>query len=246
MFCKHCGKEVADGALFCASCGQPTGAAPAPAAAPAAPAQLPAFLKNLLDQVKAILNPPKAIGLAAQSKGLEGIVGLGLFYLIYVFSRVVEAYQGSMGDFYYADGQVTMTVDVSRYVGFGGMFAISLGMGIVYLGFLYAAFFGVVSIATGKVLNPLTCMNILGIALLPSVAAMIVNFGFGFLWTPLASLMSLIATLFLYISLYTAVEKTEHKPVRPYFWIYVALMGAAVVLAEFINNVIYGAYIKLL
>lgn len=42
MFCKQCGKEVAEGAAFCPECGASLGGAPAPAPAPApvAPAQV--------------------------------------------------------------------------------------------------------------------------------------------------------------------------------------------------------------
>lgn len=40
MFCKQCGKEVADGTAFCPGCGASLGDAPAPAPAPAAPVRV--------------------------------------------------------------------------------------------------------------------------------------------------------------------------------------------------------------
>lgn len=41
MFCRVCGKEIADGAKFCLYCGTPSAAAPVAPAAPAAPAPAP-------------------------------------------------------------------------------------------------------------------------------------------------------------------------------------------------------------
>lgn len=223
MFCKFCGKELADDAKFCASCGNPVATAAPAATAP----QMPAVFGEFVEMLKGLLNPAEGIGIAAKSTGYAGAIGIGLYYFVYLFFNCVAAYQDGYG----------------RYVSFGGMFAISLAMGAIYLALIFLAFFGVVSFASGKVANPFACMNVFGVALMPSVAAMILNFGFGFVWSPLANFFYTIGAIALWLILWFAVGKLEEKPVRNYFWIACAAFACAEVLANFINNKIMIAYL---
>lgn len=220
MFCKFCGKELADDAKFCASCGN---AVSAPSTAP----KMPAVFGEFVEMLKGLLNPTEGIGIAAKSTGYAGAIGIGLYYFVYLFFNCVSAYQNGLG----------------RYASFGGLFAISLAMGAIYLALIFLAFFGVVSFASGKVANPFACMNVFGIALMPSVAAMILNFGFGFVWSPLANFLSTAAAIALWLILWFAVGKLEEKPVRNYFWIACTAFAFSEVLANFINNKIMIAYL---
>jgi len=223
MFCKHCGKEVADGALFCASCGQPVQASNPPTPQP----QMPPILKSFLDLLKGLMNPEQGIGLAAKCTDYAGAIGIGLYYFIYVFARSVEAYQDGLG----------------RIVTFGGMFGISCAMGAIYLVLMLIAFYGVMSYAANKPANPFVCLNVFGIALIPATVAMILNFGFGFVWDPLASFLTTIGNLFLYLVLYFSLGHMGEKPARNPFWVYCVAIAFAVVLSAFINGEIYAAYL---
>ena len=222
MFCKHCGKEVADGAKFCTACGQPTGEA-----RPASSAGLPPIVESFIDQIKGIANPTEAVGLAAKSVDFTGIIGIGLFYLVYLFYNTISAFQASYSD----------------VVGFGGMFAISLAMGAIELALLFGAFYGVSFVAYGAMPNPTAVINSFGFALIPSVVAMCLNFGLGFVWSPLANFVSTAARIFMWLILYVSVQKGETKPVRSYFWVFCGAVAFASVLASFINNEIYSAYL---
>lgn len=224
MFCKHCGKEVADGAKFCAACGQPTGEAPRTSGT-----GLPPIVDSFVSQLKALVNPTEGIGLAAKCPDFTGVIGIGLYYLIYVFYNAVSAYQSDY---------------TSSIVGFGGMFGISCAMGAIYLALLAIAYFGTCFVAQGGMPNLASCVNSFGYALVPATFAMVLNFGLGFVWDPLASFVSTIGTVFLYLALYVAVQKMEAKPVRSYFWVFCVAIAFAVVLANFINGEIYSAYIN--
>ena len=214
MFCKHCGKQLPDNAQFCDGCGQSTGAVKP------ASAGMPPFIQSFLDQIKALVNPTEAIGLAAKSTGFEGVIGLGLYWLIFALYNAV--------------------VTDSVYTNFGALFGLSLVTGLLYLGFVYGALFGISFLATGKPANPLTVMNILGLALIPATVANLINMGFHFAWWGLESFLADIAFLFLILILYVAVQKME-KPVRSYFWIFCVGLALAFVLSDVFGDLIMDA-----
>lgn len=226
MFCKHCGKEVADGAKFCAACGQPTGEAPRAAASSAT--GLPPILDSFLSQLMGLKNPIEAMGLAAKEVNFTGIVAMGLYFLVYVFYTTFSFCRGQYGGI----------------IGFFGMFGISCAIGSIYLLLMLCAFCGMNFFAQGKVPNIATCINTFGLALIPSAAGMILNFGCSYIWDPLTSFISSIGSASLVLLLYVAIGKMEEKPVRNYFWLFCVVFAFASTLSTIINNEIVTAYVR--
>ncbi|MBP3300810.1 MAG: zinc ribbon domain-containing protein [Clostridia bacterium] len=215
MFCKNCGKQLPDDAQFCDGCGQPTGAVKP------ASAGMPPFVKSFLDQLKALVNPTQAIGLAAQSTGFEGVIGVGLYWIIFALFNAL--------------------VMDNEFLNFGALFGLSLVTGLLYLGFTYGAIYLISFLSAGKAPNPFTALNVLGLALIPTCVANLVNMGFHFAWWGLESFVSDVAYIFLILILYVAIQKMG-KPVRSYFWIFCAVLALAFVLSAIFSDLILGAY----
>lgn len=226
MFCKHCGKEVADGAKFCAACGQSV--ADAPRTATSSATGLPPILDSFVAQLMGLGKPMDAMGLAAKATDFTGMVAIGLYFLVYAFYSTFSYCQGQYGGL----------------VGFFGMFGISCAMGAIYLILMLGSFCVLNFFAQGKVPNIASCINTFGLALIPVTASMILNFGCSYIWDPLTDFVSAIGTAALILLLYVAIGKMEEKPVRNYFWIFCVAFAFASTLSGVINSEIVTAYIR--
>lgn len=103
MFCSQCGAQTPDGSPFCASCGQPTGAAQsAPGPSPDAAQTPPAIAQPPTAQP--LPPPPQAAAAAPKSKMVAALLGIFVgafgvhrFYLGYNPIGIAQLVLGVLG-----------------------------------------------------------------------------------------------------------------------------------------------------
>jgi uncharacterized RDD family membrane protein YckC len=85
MFCSRCGGNVAEGAAFCSSCGQPVAGHPVPPSGPAPAAPAPAYA------------PPAQTGWQAPAAPLTAAyAGFWLRFVAWIIDRIVLQFAGSI------------------------------------------------------------------------------------------------------------------------------------------------------
>src|SRR5665648_560688 len=96
MFCTKCGKEIADGSVFCPLCGQPSNGPAAPAAK--APSELGANISSFFkDYFK---NPIEAVSSRAKdSFWLFGLISICAYILVHFFVSLFSGYEGYVAQY---------------------------------------------------------------------------------------------------------------------------------------------------
>ncbi len=252
MFCKNCGKELTNDAKFCNACGTPAEAvAPSgegsgvyvpPAAQPQANTiTIPPIFANFLPELKALFskNPTKIASVAAKSTGFEWAIWAFVSLFSFAFSAAVFPLQlikdmaGSMG------GSVMEYLEYP----FGGIFGISLLIGLIAYVVFGAGFWGLNCLVHKKLIHPCKTLNLFSCALIPLIAAQLLNMLLGLMWIPLTVYTILFAVIFLVVLLYVGIQRVEKMETSP-AWLFTAVVALLMGLVLLIGGSIYGAVIK--
>lgn len=250
MFCSQCGKEVPEGAAFCAGCGTPVGAAPAAPAAPVATAEAkPSAVMKVLNSFLAILkgvfsgDVVKTVGAQAKNTGFEWIVGIALTVLTFTVamsvnflqgvSQLVKGIAGGMGS------------QLMEYIGFPflGIFGVSLLIGLITTGAVVAGMWLLAKLVAKKNVSWFSVLNLVATATLPLSACYIVNMLLGLIWLPLPIIVSVVALMMTVVLLYIGFQKLE-KPVLAPFYPFTALIAAVTIVALLLSYLLYGSVLS--
>ena len=187
MFCSKCGAQLPDGAAFCGSCGNPTGAnAQQPKQASGnALNGMPPILGNLLKRVIGFFTGTRQEAVVLDSvkdTTWSGAILAGVGVLVFIFTQLLNAvhflrsYLQVMG-LDYGDAQKM----ASRNAEIWPAFWMSLLFAVVYAVVLVGGTFLMVKMLKGN-LSILNVVNIAAYASLPVIAISILNLVFGFIW----------------------------------------------------------------
>lgn len=250
MFCKNCGKELTNETKFCDACGTPVetpvqsaeGAGAAPAGqGTATTITIPPIFANFLPELKALFskNPTKIVSVAAKSTGFEWAIWAFVSLFSFAFSaalfplQIIKDLAGSMG---------SSVMDYLEYP-FGGLFGISLLIGFISYLVFAAGFWGLNCLVHKKMVHPCKALNVFSCALIPLIAAQLLNMLLGLMWIPLTVYTVLFALILLVVLLYVGIQRIEKLETSP-AWLFTALIALLMGLVLLIGGSIYGAVIK--
>lgn len=204
MFCSKCGKELPEGAAFCASCGNPTGAtAQKPKQTNDSLQGMPPILGNLLKRVVGFFTGARqeaVVADAVKDTTWSGAILAGVGVLVFIFTQLLNvihflrAYlQMSGAD--YGEAQKY----ASRLAEIWPAFWMSLLFAVLYAGALVGGTFLMIKMLKGN-LSILNVVNVAAYASLPVIAVCIANLVLGFIWGLLPMILfaaAMIASLYL-------------------------------------------------
>ena len=213
MFCSKCGAQLPDGAAFCGSCGNPTGAnAQQPKQASGnALNGMPPILGNLLKRVIGFFTGTRQEAVVLDSvkdTTWSGAILAGVGVLVFIFTQLLNAvhflrsYLQVMG-LDYGDAQKM----ASRNAEIWPAFWMSLLFAVVYAVVLVGGTFLMVKMLKGN-LSILNVVNVAAYASLPVIAVSILNLVFGFIWGLLPMLFMAVAMVASFYLIYRAVSET--------------------------------------
>jgi hypothetical protein len=212
MFCSKCGAQLPDGAAFCGSCGNPTGAnAQQPKQASGnALNGMPPILGNLLKRVIGFFTGTRQEAVVLDSvkdTTWSGAILAGVGILVFVLTQLVNAsapvrsywqlFGADFGDAFEAASETTAL---------GAAFLLSLLFAVVYAGALVGMTFVMVKMFKGN-LSFLNVVNIAAYASLPVVAICIPNMLFGLLWGVLPMILFAAAMMASFYLIYRTVSE---------------------------------------
>lgn len=215
MFCPKCGKELPEGAAFCASCGNPTGAnAQQPKQANSAAATLqgmPPILGNLLKRFIGFFTGVRQEAVVLDSvkdNTWSGAILAGVGVLVFIFTQLLNVIHGvraflQLNGADYGEAQKMAT----RYTEIWPAFWWSLLFAVVYAVALVGLAFLMVKMMKGN-LSILNIVNIVSYASLPVIAISIANLVLGFIWGLLPLILLLTAVIISLYLIYRAVSES--------------------------------------
>ncbi len=160
-FCRNCGNQLSDDAVFCANCGTPVAGQSQPQQAPAQPQQAPAQPQQ----------PQQPVNIDAdvqQNRGIAWLAYMGLLLLIPLFARKKSEYC----QFHVKQGATLLATEIAYLIaksiilliidlptreviwgytihsGFYNAMAVIFNLGYIF--FTVIAIIGIVNAATGK------------------------------------------------------------------------------------------------
>ena len=258
MFCKNCGKELTNDTKFCNACGTPVEVAqPAveeptvyippvtqPAVVPASQGTtitIPPIFANFLPELKALFskNPTKIASVAAKSTGFEWAIWALISLFSFAFSaalfplQIIKDMAGSIGSS--ALGELEYP--------FGGLFGISLLIGLISYVVFAIGFWGLNCLIHKKLIHPCKSLNVLSGAMIPLIIVQLLNMVLGLMWIPLTVYTTLFAVILLVVLLYVGVQRIEKIETSP-AWLFTAIVALLMGLVLLIGGSIYGAMIE--
>ena len=256
MFCKNCGKELTNDTKFCNICGTPVEAVPTteestvyipPVPQPAATSApqgttitIPPLFSNLLSELKALFskNPTKVASVAAKSTGFEWAIWAFLSLFSFAFSaaifplQIIKDLAGSIGS----------SLGEMEYP-FGGLFGISLLIGLISYVVFALGFWGLNCLVHKKLIHPCKTLNVLSCAMIPLILVQFLNMILGLMWIPLTMYTTLFGVVLLVVLLYVGIQRVEKIETSP-AWVFTAIIALLIGLVILIGGSIYGAVIK--
>ncbi len=260
MFCKNCGKQLAEGTKFCDGCGAPIESAPAqqpaqqgfaPAQQPAqqgfAPAQQPVpaapnpMFTNFAAAIKGFFSPQvvKAMGVAAKSKTLEWIFFVIASVLSFALSATIDIRH--MLSSLLPDFAGASTV-VNYLLPFFSLFGINLLIGLLTYVAVACGIWVVTACVYKKQVAFFAVLNMVGFASIPLTLVSIVNMVAG-LWLPLGIVLFIAGVIMSCVLLYIGIQKLEKLDKTPFFS-YSIVMLIVVVVALLATFLLYKAMIS--
>ncbi len=210
MFCSKCGKELPEGAAFCASCGNPTGATAPKTNQNASLNGMPPILGNLVKRVVGFFTGARQEAVVADSvkdTTWSGAILAGVGILVFIFTQLVNVtalvrafaqYTGvDYGDAFKA---------ASRSVETWPAFWLSLLFAVIYAVVLAGMTFVMVKMMKGN-LTFLNAVNVAAYASLPVIAITIPNMLFGLIWGLLPMFFMAVAMLVSFYLIYRTVSE---------------------------------------
>ena len=243
MYCKNCGNKVAGDAKFCAVCGATVGGEETfiPASEQSTTITIPPIFAKFLPEMKALFskNPTKMVSIAAKSRGLEWVIWAVLSLFTYAFSAAVLPLNLVRE---MAGASASTLLDFIEYP-FGGIFGISLLIALIAYVVMAAGFWGLSCLIHKKLIHPFKALNVLSCAMIPLIAAQLVNMLLGLMWFPLTICTTIIALVFLVVFLYVGVQRFEKLESSP-AWLFCSIFAVVMAIVLWIGSGIYGAAIK--
>ena len=213
MFCSKCGAQLPDGAAFCGSCGNPTGAnAQQPKQASGnALNGMPPILGNLLKRVIGFFTGTRQEAVVLDSvkdTTWSGAILAGVGILVFVLTQLLNVVHLLRAFLQYTGGDYGEAQEVAtEYFETGAAFGLSLLFAVVYAAALVGATFLMVKMLKGN-LSFLNVVNIAAYASLPVIAMPILNLVLGFIWGLLPMLFMAVAMVASFYLIYRAVSET--------------------------------------
>lgn len=186
MFCSKCGKELPEGAAFCASCGNPTGAtAQKPKQTNDSLQGMPPIIGNLLKRVIGFFTGARqeaVVADAVKDTTWSGAILAGAGLLVFIFTQLLNVIHGvraflQLNGADYGEAQKM----AGRYTEIWPAFWWSLLFAVVYAGALVGLAFLMAKLMKGN-LSILNIVNVVSYASLPVIAISIANLALGFIW----------------------------------------------------------------
>ncbi len=213
-FCPSCGTQLAPGATFCPNCGAQIGAAQK------APAQTPALVKDTLSTLDTFRkNPDEAVGAAAKNKGLMWTIFGGAWLLVALFAittcvhTALVTYVKRAADIDRSDARDALEFAETHSWGLGLVWDLLLALGIFFA--LGLAIYAAVKFVHKKNISINSALNVVGVALLPLTAALLVDMAFAIVWTPIVFFLTSVGCLFSIILLYNGFCKLAESEKAP-------------------------------
>ena len=236
-FCPACGAQLAPGATFCPACGNQIGAAPK------APAEVPAFIGDSLNTAKTFVkNPDEAVGLAAKNKGIMWTIFGGAWLLVALFAittcvhTAIVTYVKRAADCDRSDARDYIEMADTHSWGLGLVWDLLLAAGLFFA--LGLAIYAAVKFIHKKDISFNNAFNVVGVALLPMTAVLLVDMAVAILWTPIVIFLTSVACLLSIILLYqgfTKLAETEKPPI----WSFICTIGCVVFVLILIFGIVF-------
>ncbi len=229
MFCRNCGKELADGAKFCDGCGAPTDAAGGGYApvAPAQPAQNPMVTNFTASLTGIVKDPEGTVRKEARSGTLEWAIFAGISLVTFALSMAIGFKKVLAAALSIMTGSTA-----SLPLSFGGMLGMSFLVGLIAFGLLTAGVWVAANYVFKTQVSFPQALNMVGVASLPFSAACIVNMLAGLLWGPLAVVFFGVGAAMSAVLLYEGFK--EYAGEKSPFLMFLAVVGVTVLLTVII------------
>lgn len=209
MFCSKCGKELPEGAAFCASCGNPTGATAPKTNQNASLNGMPPILGNLVKRVVGFFTGARQEAVVADSvkdTTWSGAILAGVGILVFIFTQLLNSIHFvrsflQLMNYDYGEAQeaASENAEIWAAFGFSALFA------VVYAGVLVGGTFLMVKMLKGN-LTFLNVVNVAAYASLPVIAVSILNLVVGFIWGLLPVILFAAAVMASLYLIYRAVS----------------------------------------
>lgn len=207
-FCRNCGAQMGEGENFCPKCGQSTGApvnrGNAPAGAPVRANAGGDLINNCIGYLKDFFSKRVLDGArrARESKGFEGIVFLGLFFLVFAFSVPVffhELFGGIMRSAAGVAGAAAgmyISEALRVLLPFGSLLGLSCLVALICMAIVIGAVFLHARVVLKKNVNIMQVLNLVGYSMIPVIIALLANMILGLI-TPFLPIITLAAAVFM-------------------------------------------------
>ena len=233
MFCKNCGKEIAENSAFCVNCGaqlttapvqetvatQPVAqataevpvqqpVAPAAPAAPVAPSPFATLITETIQLFKGMLsnNGIKTVTDVAQSKKLTWLVVLVFNFIVQIFSNIITVFT--------SDTLSSLNSLSSMFSRSGTSGPLFVGMTIGSIVLTSILFFGIsgaiwvlMNMVFKKTTNFTCILNVVATCAIPLVAANTVNIIVNIIFAPIAIALTVAGIIAFFITLYVGIQK---------------------------------------
>ena len=207
MFCPKCGKQIPDGAAFCASCGNRIGGE-----APAKPATqgMPPILNNLFTKLVGFFTTNRqeaVVADAAKDTTWSGAILAGVGILVFVLTQLVNIM--SAGRFYFVLGGLSYSASFD-YADMAYRLGAPAGMSALFA-VVYAAALVVMTMAMAKMCKVsipfVSAVNIAAYASIPVIVVGIPSMLLGLLWGAFPIVLFLVAMFASFYLIYQAMAK---------------------------------------
>ena len=256
MFCKNCGKELANDAKFCDACGATMAAPAVETPVQQAPVQqvpvqqvpvqqVPVqpqvvyvtkapnpMITNFVDVIKNFwANPVAAIGKAAKSVTHEWVLLALIGIIAYALGTAVVGVELAN----YLLG--ALSAIVGEIFPFFGIFGVGLLVGAAAYFATAAGLWILVSMVFKKQATFIQSLNMTAVAALPLAAIHILNMLFGLIYAPITFALFIVALIMSVVLLYTGTQKFDKLDKSPFYGFSIVL--AIVVIVSMLLGSIY-------
>ena len=232
MFCKYCGKGLADDAKFCDGCGSRLDGVRVESDPSAFGVDIRSILGNCLATLKGFFskNTVKTVGESAKSTGWEWIVFALASALAYALALAVNIKQG-INDLLGSFANITLDTLSDSYgveiYNFGNWFLYGLLISIGTYLLMSILLFLVTKYVFKKNVSIVCVLNLVATASLPLTVAYVLNMLLGLMWLPLVIVVSIAALVMTALLLYVGMQKLDKLDTSP-LWAYTGIWAVIV------------------